>query len=438
MLYHTARICLGLLILFVWSNSQAIPCAELEGARVYSQESTEVYLGFFGTSVASESIMKSDGTYGSSVSSLSVRNSAGTYGSAVSPYSASNSTASYPPVIYKWGDAIGYLTTNTNKSPGVSLASIDALCTFYSTSSSWLPLIPTNVTATDGTYADKVGLSWDSMPGALSYNLYSSDTQNGSLSYLGNTQSTAVETGVTPGINRYYWISSVNSVGESLANYDTGYAGTLPSGCNPGSYSTDGNEPCTPCVVGYYQPNTGTTSCLAAPAGSFVDLTGANAASPCLVGTYQPDTAQSSCIYAPLGKFVDSVGAVSATDCPLGYYADQTGSTTCTPAPAGSYVDATGATEATICPADYYSDTTGSTSCLACPQGTVSNSSNTACEIDSDSDGIADSEDNCPDSFNTDQADEDEDGIGDTCDDSNDQQRSGVILKLLPLLLNQE
>jgi hypothetical protein len=41
-------------------------------------------------------------------------------------------------------------------------------------------------------------------------------------------------------------------------------------------------------------------------------------------------------------------------------------------------------------------------------------------EVDSDSDGIQDWEDNCPDTANEDQADMDNDGIGDVCDDDRD------------------
>jgi len=38
------------------------------------------------------------------------------------------------------------------------------------------------------------------------------------------------------------------------------------------------------------------------------------------------------------------------------------------------------------------------------------------CETDGDNDGIADSEDNCPNDYNANQADSDSDGVGDTCD----------------------
>jgi len=41
-----------------------------------------------------------------------------------------------------------------------------------------------------------------------------------------------------------------------------------------------------------------------------------------------------------------------------------------------------------------------------------------ACDSDRDGDGIANGDDNCPDTFNEDQADSDDDGVGDACDDT--------------------
>ena len=61
-------------------TAQAQTCAELDGSYVYSGGT---YLGFFGSSVASDSIMNPVSLYGSSVGVNSVRNSVGLYGSSV-------------------------------------------------------------------------------------------------------------------------------------------------------------------------------------------------------------------------------------------------------------------------------------------------------------------------------------------------------------------
>lgn len=125
-------ICLFLCILFVTEISKAATCSELSGASVYSQESTPVYLGFFGSAYASESIMNVYGTYGSEYNTLSVRNDYGRYGSEYMSYSANNQYTSTPPKIYKNGALIAYLTANPYIYGGVSLSTIDASCTFYS------------------------------------------------------------------------------------------------------------------------------------------------------------------------------------------------------------------------------------------------------------------------------------------------------------------
>lgn len=79
---------------------KAQTCAELDGAYVVAQDGSNKYLGFFGNSFASESIMNSFGSYGSSYSANSVRNTYGTYGSLYSQYSANNASAFNPPIIF--------------------------------------------------------------------------------------------------------------------------------------------------------------------------------------------------------------------------------------------------------------------------------------------------------------------------------------------------
>lgn len=52
--------------------------------------------------------------------------------------------------------------------------------------------------------------------------------------------------------------------------------------CPPGKETQDeGNSECSPCAVGYYNPTTATSggppACIKAPAGNFVNTTGASA-----------------------------------------------------------------------------------------------------------------------------------------------------------------
>ena len=215
----------AVVLLQPFSSALALTCTDLDGAYVFSQEPNPVYLGFFGNQFSSDSIMNSFGTYGNQFNALSVRNTFGTYGSSFSSYSANNDFASSPPAIYKWGDLIGYLTTNSIIFGGVTLAEIDFSCTFFATSPRDLPFIPTGVVASDGLFTDGVLLAWNAAPGADFYNVYYSASAGGPPILLGPsvTNSTPVYN-LTPGVVYYFWITSVNGVGESLLSlYDTGY-----------------------------------------------------------------------------------------------------------------------------------------------------------------------------------------------------------------------
>ncbi|KAF7322433.1 hypothetical protein HMN09_00021400 [Mycena chlorophos] len=76
--------------------------------------------------------------------------------------------------------------------------------------------------------------------------------------------------------------------------------------CPAGSYSQYGG--CTTCSEGTYQPATGQSSCLPAPAGNYVPYRNATAFLPCYVGSYQPYTGQAFCYGAPSGRFQNLTG----------------------------------------------------------------------------------------------------------------------------------
>jgi len=155
-MYRVAAVYAALLACIPGAAS-AMTCAELDGAYVISQENPPVYLGFFGSPSAVDSIENPFGTYGSSSSVGSVRNTSGPYGSLSDPYSANNPQTNTPPLFGKSEAAIGYLSTNPFLSGAVSLASIDESCgttNFVSTQPAGNPVATTIRAGISGNWAD--------------------------------------------------------------------------------------------------------------------------------------------------------------------------------------------------------------------------------------------------------------------------------------------
>jgi len=107
------------LLLACFSNSvYALDFADLEGAVIVANDGQ--FLGKITTnSLDAKSIINPLGSYGSELSSTSIFNELGRYGSELSSLSPSNPLASKPPMIYKDGEFIAYLTVNTIKTPRV-------------------------------------------------------------------------------------------------------------------------------------------------------------------------------------------------------------------------------------------------------------------------------------------------------------------------------
>ncbi len=89
------------------------------------------------------------------------------------------------------------------------------------------PPAPTNVSASDGTYVDRVEVTWAASPGATSYTVYratslyswATKTVSGTTSGTSFSDATA-----TPGRTYYYWVKATNAYGTSnLSAYDAGY-----------------------------------------------------------------------------------------------------------------------------------------------------------------------------------------------------------------------
>jgi hypothetical protein len=116
--------------------------------------------------------------------------------------------------------------------------------------------------------------------------------------------------------------------------------------------------------VGTFSSTEGAVACTPAPAGYYVDVTGAIAPTACAPGSFSSGTGASSCTLAPAGSYATGPGATSATVCPVGTFSSTAGAAACTPAPAGYYVDVMGAIAPTACPTGTTS-AAGATSCTA-------------------------------------------------------------------------
>ena len=95
------------------------------------------------------------------------------------------------------------------------------------------PAAPTGVSASDGTYTDKVRVSWTASSGATYYKVF----RNTSNSHSGETELTSShgaspydDTSATPSTTYYYWVQACNTGGCSgYSSYDTGYRSTAPT-----------------------------------------------------------------------------------------------------------------------------------------------------------------------------------------------------------------
>ncbi len=92
----------------------------LKGAKIFSQDDENTYLGKIAGEFDSESIFNEFGTYGSEFNSASIWNEYGKFGNEYDFYSPFNDTSSEPPKIVKNGNIIGYLTTNQSINGGIS------------------------------------------------------------------------------------------------------------------------------------------------------------------------------------------------------------------------------------------------------------------------------------------------------------------------------
>lgn len=122
---------------------------------------------------------------------------------------------------------------------------------------------PTGVAATDGTYTDKVRVTWNSQTGATHYCVYRSDAPDGTKTTVMDWQAVTTfdDVPASPGSDYYYWVTAATS--SSGANesdysaYDTGWRALAPPtnvAATDGSYTDRVRVTCNTVVgAGYYR-----------------------------------------------------------------------------------------------------------------------------------------------------------------------------------------
>jgi PKD repeat protein len=90
------------------------------------------------------------------------------------------------------------------------------------------PAAPTGVSASDGTFSDRVRIVWNASAGATSYHLYrNTENSSGTAADLGSVIGNIVDdTSAAVGVTYWYWVRAFNAGGGSpFSAGDTGYRG---------------------------------------------------------------------------------------------------------------------------------------------------------------------------------------------------------------------
>jgi|GEM_PF-1822898 len=130
------------------------------------------------------------------------------------------------------------LTTPTNLAGSLVL---DTLAVFQQVTN--VPAPPATVTASDGTYADRVRVAWSASTGADGYQVYRSAQATGGMAAAVSPALAALsfdDTSVVPGRLYYYWLKASNAFGwGSMSTGAHGYAGATSSGLLNGGFEIE-------------------------------------------------------------------------------------------------------------------------------------------------------------------------------------------------------
>ncbi|KAI0671092.1 hypothetical protein C8Q78DRAFT_1079033 [Trametes maxima] len=139
------------------------------------------------------------------------------------------------------------------------------------------------------------------------------------------------------------------------------------SECPAGSFSSNGQTPCTQCSPGTFQPNNGQRSCQEAQAGWHASGHGATSQQICQQGSFSEGGA-AECTICPPGSYCNGQGQTRPQLCPRGHYAPKPGlGQQCLECPRGTFVNIEGATACCNCCSGFYTDQTSQDHCFPCP-----------------------------------------------------------------------
>ena len=106
------------------------------------------------------------------------------------------------------------------------------------------PPAPTGIAASDGTYTDKVRITWNAASGATSYDVWrdTNSTTSGATRIASSVTSLSYnDTSAVPETTYYYWVKAGNSGGTSgFSAYDTGYRARPVPATPTGVTASDG------------------------------------------------------------------------------------------------------------------------------------------------------------------------------------------------------
>jgi fibronectin type 3 domain-containing protein len=174
---------------------------------------------------APTNVLASDGTYTNKVQVTWVASSGATSYQVYRAESAAGAKSLL-------GSPTGILFNDTTATPGITYfywvkACKGANCSgFSATDTGWRNLTaPTNVQASDGTYTNKVQVSWVASSGATTYQVYRATSAAGVKSLLGSPTGTLFnDTTATPGVTYYYWVTACRGTRCSgYSSYNTGW-----------------------------------------------------------------------------------------------------------------------------------------------------------------------------------------------------------------------